>query len=100
MVVYGAVLGLLVGIVALDLVAMRWLAPQRVAGTTGGASGTSEAWDEYRRIAAADPARLNPTQRRLVDLGGLRRRATDVETARRLEDAMDRLVNDHRRHLS
>jgi hypothetical protein len=94
MAVYVAVLALLLGIVVLDLVAMRRIAPRRVA------PAVREGWDEYRRIAAADPGRLNPTQRRLVQLGRLRHQASDVDTARRLEDAMDRLVNDHRRHLS
>lgn len=84
---------LLLGVVAVDLVAMRRLAHQRV-------DITGEGWREFARIASVDPARLNPTQRRLVVLGTQRRHATEVDTARQLELAMDRLVREHRRHLS
>ena len=84
---------LLLGVVALDLVAMRRLAHQRV-------EITGEGWGEFVRIASADPSRLNATQRQLVSLGWQRRQATDVDTARRLELAMDRLVREHHRHLS
>ncbi|MCU1487628.1 MAG: hypothetical protein JWN67_4374, partial [Actinomycetia bacterium] len=91
--VYSLVLALLVGVVAIDLVAMRRMAHQRV-GVTG------EGWREYARLAPVDVARLNPTQRRLVVLGRQRHQATDADTARRLELAMDQLVREHRRQLT
>jgi len=91
--IYLLVLALLVGVVAIDLVAMRRMAHQRVAIT-------GEGWREFARLARVDPARLNPTQRRLVGMGHQRRVATDADEARRLELAMDQLVREHRRHLS
>jgi hypothetical protein len=91
--VYALALALLVGVVALDLVAMRRMAHQRVVIT-------GEGWREFARLATVEGSRLNPTQRRLVGLGHQRRQATDVDAARRLELAMDQLVREHRRHLS
>ena len=91
--IYPIVGVLLLVLVAVDLAAMRRLAHQRV-------DVTGEGWHEFARLATVDPARLNPTQRRLVGLGRQRRQATDHDTARQLDLAMDELVRQHRRQLT
>jgi uncharacterized membrane protein YecN with MAPEG domain len=91
--VYPVIVALLLGIVALDVVAMRRLAHQRVWIT-------GEGWNEYQRIAEVDPSRLNPTQRRLVQLGHQRLQAASVAQLDGLDSAMDELVRRYRRHLT
>jgi hypothetical protein len=87
------IVALLLGIVALDVVAMRRLAHQRVWIT-------GEGWSEYERIADVDPSRLNPAQRRLVQLGRQRQHATYEAELDHLDAVMDELVRRHRRHLT
>lgn len=84
---------LLLGVVSLDLVAMRRLAHHRAAGP-------GEGWEEYVRLAPVDPALLNDVQRRLVALGRARAGTEDAHDARRLDEAMDDLVRRHRHQLT
>jgi hypothetical protein len=91
--IWSLVIAGLLGIVLLDVVAMRRLAHQR-------APLPPEGWDEYVRLAPVDPRLLNDTQRRLVQLGRQRQRATDADAARRLDEAMDDLVRRRRRDLT